>query len=70
MTYYDYKELEIKALENPTKENLANLWKWFEQWGTSYWNGECYQVNQHYGLYPVFKITIDDDFEIVDYLLK
>ncbi len=66
---YKYKEIEDKAFESSTKENLENLWKWFEAFGNDYWNGECYTVRDDYGLYPIYEMD-GEDAVIIDYEIR
>ena len=53
---YNYNEL-IKAYnENKTQKNLNAIGEWFEQYGTEFWNGECYECKELGGrLFPICK---------------
>ena len=50
---YNYDELRKAAIEDPTPENLANLGEWFQDYGSSFWNGEYFDADG-YRLYPVY----------------
>lgn len=65
--YYSYKELRDKALAHTaTKEDLLNLVEWFDRFGTMYWNGECYDMDDGSYLYPIYEENEDGNFDLVD----
>lgn len=41
----DFLGLAQKAIDDPTQENLENLWYWFVNFGETYWNGECFDAS-------------------------
>ena len=62
---YDYEELEKKALRsNATQKDIEALAEWFEHWGSGFWNGECYFINENHLLYPVYENDIFIEWEI------
>ena len=66
--YYCYEELKAKALSaDATAEDLINLGEWFERFGSSYWNGEYYEVDSTHKLYPIWHYIGGDDIEIIGY---
>lgn len=68
MMQYDYKELCEKALAfNATQEDINALGEWFERYGRSGWNGECWTVDAYHDLYPIHKEVGYDDYEVVGY---
>lgn len=73
MSYYDsdcynYKEICKKALAfNATQEDINALGEWFERYGRSGWNGECWTVDAYHNLYPIHKEIGYDDYEVVGY---
>lgn len=75
MSYYDYdsdrynyKEICEKALaSDATQEDINALGEWFERYGRSGWNGECWTVDAYHDLYPIHKEVGYDDYEVVGY---
>ena len=75
MSYYDYdsgcynyKEICEKALaSDATQEDINALGEWFERYGRSGWNGECWTVDAYHDLYPIYKEIGYDDYEVVGY---
>lgn len=66
---YEFKELAEKALETGAPEDLNNLGEWFQNYGSSCWNGECWEIDKNNSLRPVMEENEDGDFEIVGYEL-
>lgn len=67
VTEYNYKDLEAAATKfGATQEEINALGEWFESYGQSDWNGECYTVDEQKNLhlYPVHKQVGEDEFEI------
>lgn len=63
---YNYEELKEKAMAvNATKEDRMALFNWFERHGNMYWNGECYNIENGYGLYPVYE-SYDEENDLSD----
>lgn len=70
MSYYDYQELAAAALADYAPQSAIDaLGNWFERYGTMYWNGECYTVDDKnsISLYPVYRELGEDEFELVGY---
>lgn len=75
MSYYDYdsgcynyKEICEKALaSDATQEDINALGEWFERYGRSGWNGECWTVDAYHDLYPIHKEIGYDEYEVVGY---
>lgn len=65
---YAYEELKASALApGATKEDRLNLYKWFDRYSDMYWNGECYDMDEGYSLYPVYEHDEENDqYEVVD----
>lgn len=57
MTEYDYKELRAAA-ESGKPEDISALAKWFERYGSRYWNGEYYDA-EGIEIYPLYKYNPD-----------
>lgn len=55
MTRYDYKELRANAVApGATQADIDALGKWFDTYGSAYWNGECYDADG-ISLYPIIE---------------
>lgn len=68
---YSYKEL-LAASTAPGAQQIDvdTLGAWFEAFGASYWNGECYDADGR-DLFPVYgKPNEDGDVEISGYELR
>ena len=64
---YDYKELRTKAISsNSTKEDRIALYDWCCNYMNSGWNGECWDIDDGLGLYPVQQENEYGDFELID----
>ena len=64
---YNYKELREKATaQNATAGDRLNLFFWFEAYGGSYWNGEFYDMDDGWRLYPVYEEDEDGELELID----
>lgn len=69
--YYDYEELAKAALaSNATQTDIDSLGKWFELFGASDWNGECYTIDSKRNLFPVYVEVEPYEFEIVGYEIR
>lgn len=68
MSLYDYDELKNKALApDATKADRLNLLDWFQNYGTMYWNGEYYDLDNGLRLYPIIEMDADAvQGEIID----
>lgn len=63
--YYTYQELRAAAMrENATAEDRLRLYYWFEREDMADWNGECFDMDEGLGLYPVYEDVYDEDGEI------
>ena len=63
-----YNELKEKALAfNAAQEDINALGEWFERYGRSDWNGECWTVDAYHNLYPIHKEVGYDEYEVVGY---
>lgn len=75
---YQYEELKERAMRfDATQQDRLNLLKWFEQYGSCYWNGEEYALENGYGLKPIYKGIgeADEDgdyeeYEVVDAIIR
>lgn len=69
---YDFEELKEAALKyNATQEEINSLGKWFEMYGyAQYWNGEFFDIDGLYRLFPAYEKINEDDYEIVGYELN
>lgn len=66
---YSYTELAAAAKAPDAQQiDIDTLGAWFEQYGTTYWNGEYYDADGD-RLIPVYEAD-GDDFEIVGYTLN
>ena len=64
LTRYDFEELKQKALNGGAKEINA-LGEWFERYGVQCFNGEFYDVDNKYRLYPLYEMELDENGEIL-----
>lgn len=68
---YDYQELINAYKANRTEENLKALAEWFEAYGTEYWNGEFYNVEElDSRLYPIYEEVAEDEHELKGWELR
>lgn len=69
--YYDYKDLREAAISPAaTQDDINALGRWFEHNGQDFWNGEHYDADNGYRLFPVYKEVGepgDDVWEISGY---
>ena len=69
--YYDYQDLERKALlPCAAQEDIDALGEWFEQFGSRYWNGECYDIDGNRALFPVYREVSEDEYEIIGWEIR
>lgn len=69
--YYRYQELRQKAVApNATQEDVNELGRWFEAYGSRFWNGESYGIDDNLRLYPIYKQVDEDNYEIVGYEIR
>lgn len=64
MNYYSYMELRKKAMETRKDEDIAELAAWLQQYGSRYWNGEIYDIDNGFRLRPIYKLA---DAELEEY---
>lgn len=68
---YSYTELKNKATAaNATQEDIDTLGAWFEEYGTEYWNGECFAIDATRSLFPIYDIHSEDEIEIAHYQIR
>ena len=71
MSKYDYAELRAAALApSATVEDLRALADWLEQYDSSAWNGEYYDLDEGKRLFPVYDETSTDEWKIVGYEVR
>ena len=63
MNRYDYKELRERAV-NGGADDVNALGEWFEKYGEMYWNGEYYDADDGYRLFPIFETHFDEDGDL------
>lgn len=68
--YYDYEELKNKALSTGSAEDLKNLAEWFHFYGSDYWNGESWDLENGYSLYPIYEETEPDSWTETGYEIR
>ena len=77
MNAYSFAELLEKARSSDsTADDRLNLFHWMERYGSSSWNGECYDVSPSdipsgaygYNLYPIYN-EIEDEDGGIEYVL-
>ena len=67
---YNYEDLRLAAIGNPSQENLSNLGEWFQQYGMASWNGKYWDADG-YNLYPMYSEPDEyGDLIIVGYELR
>lgn len=64
--HYAYAELRKAAINNGTPEDIAALVEWMEQHGSSYWNGEYYDIDDGLRLRPIYNWDAHTQEEIDD----
>lgn len=67
--YYDYNELKTRAI-NGDKNAVNELGEWFRNYGDMYWNGEYYDADDGFRLYPIYEKADEDEFELRGYGVK
>ena len=71
MGYYDYRELRAAALaSNATQADIDALGEWVHQYGQRYWNGEYFDANNGLRVYPVYRETEPDEYELTGYEIR
>lgn len=70
--YYSYEELVAKATSADAEQiDIDTLGAWFRQHGWMYWNGESYEINREYRLFPVYSEPDENgDLEILHYEIR
>lgn len=69
--YYDYDELAERALSaDATQSDIDALGKWFECYGSSYWNGEYYEISDSRRLFPIYVEDEDEQYTITGYEIR
>lgn len=67
---YNYKELETEAIRTESPEALAALGEWFQCYGSAYWNGECWNIDDDRRLFPIYEECDDGDFDVTGYEIR
>lgn len=64
---YEYNELRKKAIApSSTKEERLALYHWMENYAMTEWNGEYFDIDEGYRLYPVWAEDEEGELDIVD----
>lgn len=64
---YSYKELLAAATgKSATQTDIDTLGAWFSEFGSEYWNGEYYDADGE-RLFPVYRESEEDQFEVIGY---
>ena len=67
ITCFNGQELLAEALNDPAPDNLNALGEWFERYGSTFWNGEFFMIDEDHRL---FRIWDDDHENIIGYELR
>jgi len=67
--YYDYEELRTRAI-NGDQNAVNELGEWFSNYGMRYWNGECYDTDDGFRLYPIYEEVDENEYELRGYELR
>ena len=71
VTRYAYEDLLQAALAPAaTAADLSRLAEWFERYGSRYWNGECYALEDGKTLWPIDRETAPDEWERVGWEIR
>ena len=72
ITRDNYKELEAKALAaDVTQEDIDNLGRWLERFGSDFWNGESYEIDAQHSLYAIYNEEVDDtEYDILGWEVR
>lgn len=63
----EYRELRVAALSPvATAGDRLALYEWMEQNCMSDWNGECFDIDDRYELWPVYDDDEAEDAELID----
>lgn len=68
MNRYDYQELRARAVKTQHQDDLDLLGEWFEEYGSNYWNGYCYDADD--GLYLEHYYDFSSETAIKHYRFK
>lgn len=67
----DYAELVAALDKEESEQNLRALGEWFQRYGSSYWDGECWTIDEKSDrhLYPISRLITGykDQFEVAGY---
>ena len=64
---YAFEDLYAAAkAPTATKEDRLALYEWFSNYDSRSWNGECFDLEDGYSLYPIWEEIAEDDFVVVD----
>ena len=69
---YSYKELRAAAVAaGASQDAIDALGEWMTSFGNSYWNGECFDIDDGLGLWPVYGEPDEDgDVELIRYEIR
>lgn len=69
---YSYKELRAAAVAaGASQDAIDALGEWMTSFGNSYWNGECFDIDDGLGLWPVYgEPNEDGDVELIRYEIR
>lgn len=69
---YSYKELRAAAVAaGASQDAIDALDEWMTSFGNSYWNGECFDIDDGLGLWPVYgEPNEDGDVELIRYEIR
>ena len=69
---YSYKELRAAAVAaGASQDAIDALGEWMTSYGNSYWNGECFDIDDGLGLWPVYgEPNEDGDVELIRYEIR
>ena len=72
ITEYGYAELLKKATAPDAEQiDIDTLGEWFQAYGASYWNGECFDIDGVTAIYPVQEFDEETDcWEITGYEIR
>lgn len=71
MGYYDYAELRAAAIApGAAQADVDALGEWLSSYGSMYWNGESYDIDDGKRLFPEYRETAPDEWEIVGYTIR
>lgn len=67
---YNYRELAAEAIRTESPEALVALGEWFQTFGNSSWNGECWTIDGDRRLFPIYEEDADGGFDVTGYEIR